>query len=58
MKKMINTKQLAEHFGVSEMTIFRWRKNGMPYKNLNYNMCRYNLDLVEKWLEERGQITK
>lgn len=40
--------QLAQHFGVSERTIRRWRKEGMPSRLLGGSR-RFRLSDVEAW---------
>lgn len=46
---LITTKELAKHLGVTEMTILRWRKKGMPFKKIGPYMVRFDLDEVMDW---------
>ena len=55
MNKLISTKELAEQIGVTEKTIYRYRKDGMPFKQISVRVIRYDLDEVMKWFEERGK---
>jgi len=54
MKKLIATKELSELIGVTEVTIWRWRKEGMPFKKLGTRI-RFEYDSVIEWLEKRGK---
>jgi excisionase family DNA binding protein len=53
----LRERQLAQHFGVSERTIRRWRHAGMPSKLLGGSR-RFRLSDVEAWHQaaqaERG----
>lgn len=50
----LTSDQLESILGVSHMTIYRWRKEGLPFvKNGTKNSSvRFKLEEVEKWLEE------
>lgn len=54
MKNLITTKTLSELLSVTEVTIWRWRKEGMPFKKLG-SRVRFDYDEVIAWLEERGK---
>lgn len=58
MERLFTTKELAAYFNVTEMTVYRWRKQGMPYKKIGYNMCRYSLNAVNEWLDEKQLVAK
>ncbi len=47
---MLTRKGLAEHFKVTERTIDRYRKAGMPYVVTITGLVRFDLDEVTKWL--------
>lgn len=55
--KLLTTKQLAKHFQVAEITIFRWREQGMPFKRVGATArsIRFEMQEVEKWMEQRQQ---
>lgn len=53
-KKLISTKELSEILGVHIQTIYNWVKEGMPRMKMGYNLVRYDLDEVMKWIENRG----
>ena len=52
-KKLISTKELSEILGVHIQTIYNWVKEGMPRMKMGYNLVRYDLDEVMKWIENR-----
>lgn len=54
MGKLVTTEEVAEFLQVSERTIMRWRKEGLPHKRLGYNICRYDLIEVRRWVDERS----
>lgn len=58
MDRLFTTKELATYFNVTEMTIYRWRKQGMPFKKLGYNMYRYSMHAVNAWLDEKQSVAK
>ena len=49
----LTSDQLESILGVSHMTIYRWRKDGLPFvKNGTKNSSvRFKLSEVEDWLE-------
>lgn len=49
----MNTKEVAEFLNVSEVTIVRWRRIGLPYDKIGYNTCRYNLEEVMQWVKNK-----
>ena len=51
MEALVDNKFLEEKLNVSRRTIERWRKEGMPHKNLRGTL-RYNFTEVMNWLEE------
>jgi predicted DNA-binding transcriptional regulator AlpA len=53
VSNLISTKDLAQKLAVTEVTIWRWRKQGMPFLKLN-NSIRFELETVMNWLQERG----
>lgn len=46
--------ELAGHLGVSEKTIARWEKLGMPSEVWGRRLIRYKLDRVENWLSRKA----
>lgn len=51
MNKLFTQKELSEYLQVSIMTLWKWRKKGMPYVKAGKNV-RYDKEQVMKWLEE------
>lgn len=54
VNRICTKKELAQHFGVSEPTINRWMKAGMPY--FGGGRPRYNKEECEKWKYEQQSI--
>ena len=45
--------ELARYLGVSEKTVARWDRAGMPCERWGRRLVRYRLDRVEAWLERK-----
>lgn len=45
--------QLQEIFGISHMTVYRWKKRGMPYEQDGGKHVYYLKD-VEDWMKANG----
>ncbi len=60
-KKYLNSKELADYFGVSVETIKKWRSMGVPFIKANPKAKNkgakilYDPKKVEAWLEESQQ---
>lgn len=52
-KQLLSKKQLADHLQVSEVTIDRWRKQGMPWTKAGVKLIRFDLEQVNDWLQSR-----
>jgi excisionase family DNA binding protein len=50
---LLTTKQLEEKLKVTAVTIWRWRKNGMPFLRLHTSI-RFEEEKVMAWLKEKG----
>lgn len=50
----ISTAELAEHCGVSERTVLRWVRDGMPHERWGRKLLRYKVVEVETWLRSRA----
>lgn len=55
---VLTTLQLAEHLGITERTISRWRELGVPRLQRGANFVRYRLSDVLAWLEGRNPKRK
>lgn len=53
-ERYLTKKELSEKLKVSEMTIYRLMKNGMPVIYVG-GQPRFNFEEVDKWLRERGK---
>lgn len=47
--------ELAEHFGVSVSTIFRWEKKGLPYHKIG-GVKRYNVEECDTWFIQQNKV--
>jgi hypothetical protein len=47
--------EVARHFRVSEATVRRWRKLGMPSYPRGYRLVYYKFSEVDAWLQARGE---
>lgn len=52
MEEFITVRQLEEHLKVSRITIYQWRKQGMPYMKINKSV-RFRLSDVIAWIDEK-----
>jgi excisionase family DNA binding protein len=55
LEKYLTTKQLQEWFQVNAVTIWRWRKAGLPFKKIGRNV-RFDREEVRSWMEEYNTI--
>jgi len=53
---MLTKKQIAEHLKVTERTIDRYRKNGMPSVTTRTGLVRFELDKVVEWLVPKKEV--
>jgi len=54
MKKYLKQDELAKEFSVTNHTIWRWRKDGLPFIKKG-NLVVYNMNDVYKWLHENSE---
>lgn len=47
---VVTTREIAKKFNVSEATICRWRKRGMPFIVMSNGRKGYNIKDIQKWL--------
>lgn len=58
-EKLVNTKELCEHFGVTRQAVEQWRKNGLPtIVDKPNGTKRYLKSAVIRWLNRRATISK
>lgn len=55
--RYLTRKALAHQLSVSEKTIGRWQKEGMPAEHWGSQIVRFRLDRVEEWLAEQSNRT-
>lgn len=53
--QLLTKKQIAAHFQVTEMTIDRWRKKGLPYSRAGVKLIRFDLKEVTEWLDAQNK---
>lgn len=51
----LTSEELQKYLNISRTTLWRLRKEGLPHKKLGHKTIRYDLEEVEKWLEERTE---
>ncbi|GFN32067.1 helix-turn-helix transcriptional regulator [Paenibacillus xylaniclasticus] len=52
MENLVKAIEVCTKFSISNRTLCRWKNEGLPSVQLSYNMVRYNLEAVEKWILE------
>jgi excisionase family DNA binding protein len=52
---MLTPKELMEQLKISDSTLYRLRKEGLPYKKVGYRTIRYDLVEVMEWLEKNNK---
>lgn len=48
----LTRQQLCAELSVSESTVMRWERDGLPYTPIGKRGKRYNLDETRRWLRE------
>ena len=51
MPVLLTSEQLCDFLSVSRTTLFRFRKNGLPFIRIGRSL-RYRLDDIELWLSQ------
>ena len=51
---LLDANRLAAYFAVSDSTIRRWRRRGMPSIKYPGGARRYRISECERWLREMG----
>lgn len=52
--RLVDAKTAANWMGVSLVTFYKIRKEGMPYIKMGRNCVRYDLDELKVWLKKRS----
>lgn len=53
---LLTRKEVQEKFNVSESTVIRWEKKGMPFYGGGDVKPRYNYDEVLVWLKGQSKV--
>jgi len=51
MKKEITVKELMVEFDLSRCTIWKYRKQGMPFERKMNGQVRFNTDQCREWIK-------
>lgn len=54
-RKLITTDELSEFLQVTNQTIYRWRKEGLPFKQIGRSI-RFNLEEVLEWIDGKDSL--
>lgn len=54
-RRLLDANELAQKLGVHPATVFRLRKEGLPYIKVSPKVVRYDLEDVVAWMKARGQ---
>lgn len=54
-RTIVGEHEAGLHYGVSSKSIYNWRREGMPAKELPGNRWEYNLDETDPWVAEKQQ---
>ena len=49
MQRLLTEKELSEVLGICRVTLFRFRREGMPYIRLGARLVRYDFKQVQEW---------
>lgn len=53
---LLTQRDLAAKLGVSEQTIWKWRKMGMPFKKIpGFRQNYFTVEDVLKWMDDEGK---
>lgn len=52
----MTARDIKRELQISDVTLWRWRKEGMPHNKYGYKTIRYDLQEVKKWLRETKGI--
>ena len=50
MNEYLTTKDLCSIYKVTQVTIYNWRKEGMPFITLNGRGIRFEKEPVDEWI--------
>lgn len=58
MNELLDKKEVAEQLKVSEQTIYRWQKQGLPHIKLSEHCIRYDTKKIKKRLKQKTKGEK
>ena len=58
MQRLLTEKELSEVLGICRVTLFRFRREGMPYIRLGARLVRYDFKQVQEWFSNEGKEVK
>jgi len=58
MQRLLTEKALSEVLGICRVTLFRFRREGMPYIRLGARLVRYDFKQVQEWFSNEGKEVK
>jgi excisionase family DNA binding protein len=53
-QELYTSQQLCSYLKLSQRTIYRYMRLGMPHEKLNSRLARFRLKDVMGWLKDRG----
>jgi excisionase family DNA binding protein len=54
-ESMLTTKELCEKYKISDSTVTRWRREGLPFERLGPRLVRFDEDKVIGWLKQHDK---
>ena len=58
MQRLLTEKELSEVLGICRVTLFRFRREGMPYIRLGARLVRYDIKQVQEWFSNEVKEVK
>lgn len=55
LSPLLTTDELRAHYRVSNWTVNEWRKKGCPLRRLPGGILRFDLALVDEWMESQNE---
>ncbi|MEK3674862.1 helix-turn-helix transcriptional regulator [Paenibacillus sp. FSL R10-2771] len=50
MESLVSSNVVCDRYDISKRTLCRWKLEGLPSVKLSYNIVRYQLAEVAKWI--------
>ena len=55
-RKYYTVNELADLYGVSRTTIYKWVRKGMPHETTPGGRKRFNVEDINKWSQNREDV--